>query len=260
MHCHLGIRFRFQVVRYASAMESLALSLLPVFATALDLDKNFFETAFKSPMFRHRLSHYPPANPDTDQYGIAPHTDTSFLTLLAQDQEGLVVSSPSGRWTRVPNCPSLLVVNITLHCITGGHYITLLVVNITLLVVITLHYWWSTLYYITLLVVITLHCWWSTLYYITLLVVIHYTTGGHYITLLVVNTGELLRQWANDCVSSTPHFVVNLSEQSRYSLPFFFNCSPTHVMSCLPSCTSEFRPPRYPAISFLQSQGVIQGE
>jgi len=176
--------FKTQVVRYATAMESLALSLLPVFATALDLDENFFEEAFKSPMFRLRLSHYPPAPTDTDQYGIAPHTDTSFLTLLAQDQEGLVVSSPSGRWTRVPNCPGLLV----------------------------------------------------------------------------VNTGELLRQWANDCVSSTPHFVVNLSEQSRYSLPFFFNCSPTHVMSCLPSCTSELRPPRYPAISFLQSQGVVQGE
>ena len=62
------------------------------------------------------------------------------LSSLVQDQEGLVVSSPSGRWTRVPNCPGLLV----------------------------------------------------------------------------VNTGELLRQWANDCVSSTPHFVVNLSEQSRW--------------------------------------------
>ena len=84
MRCHLGIRFRLQVLRYAAAMESLALSLLPVFATALDLDKNFFEAAFESQMFRLRLSHYPPANPDTDQYGIAPHTDTSFLTLLAQ--------------------------------------------------------------------------------------------------------------------------------------------------------------------------------
>ena len=50
-------------------MESLALSLLPVFATALDLDENFFEEAFKSPMFRLRLSHYPPASTDTDQYG-----------------------------------------------------------------------------------------------------------------------------------------------------------------------------------------------
>ena len=32
-----------QVLHYAAAMESLALSLLPVFATALDLDENFFE-------------------------------------------------------------------------------------------------------------------------------------------------------------------------------------------------------------------------
>ena len=72
------------MLRYAAAMESLALSLLPVFAKALNLDENFFETAFKSPMFRLRLSHYPPARPGTDQYGIAPHTDTSFLTLLAQ--------------------------------------------------------------------------------------------------------------------------------------------------------------------------------
>ena len=72
------------MLRYAAAMESLALSLLPVFATALDLEENFFEEAFESPMFRLRLSHYPPASKHTDQYGIAPHTDTSFLTLLAQ--------------------------------------------------------------------------------------------------------------------------------------------------------------------------------
>ena len=72
------------MLRYAAAMESLALSLLPVFAKALNLDENFFEAAFKSPMFRLRLSHYPPARPGSDQYGIAPHTDTSFLTLLAQ--------------------------------------------------------------------------------------------------------------------------------------------------------------------------------
>ena len=73
-----------QVLRYAASMESLALSLLPVFARALDLDENFFDAAFKTPMFRLRLSHYPPAPPHSDQYGIAPHTDTSFLTLLAQ--------------------------------------------------------------------------------------------------------------------------------------------------------------------------------
>ena len=55
--------FREQVMRYASSMKSLALSLLPVFATALDLPCNYFTTAFTDPMFRLRLSHYPPADP-----------------------------------------------------------------------------------------------------------------------------------------------------------------------------------------------------
>jgi isopenicillin N synthase-like dioxygenase len=132
--------FRQQVLACAAGLEELATSLLPVFATALRLPTDYFAEAFARPMYRMRLSHYPPAQPDSDQFGIAPHTDTSFFTLLGQDgQEGLVVASPSGHWTRVPSRPDLLV----------------------------------------------------------------------------VNTGELLKQWSNDTVSSTPHFVVNFSDKPR---------------------------------------------
>ena len=76
--------FKQQVLEYADCMEKLALSLLPVFAVALDLEPNYFEAAFTQPLYRLRLSHYPPANLESSQYGIAPHTDTSFFTLLAQ--------------------------------------------------------------------------------------------------------------------------------------------------------------------------------
>ena len=76
--------FKQNVLDYAHAMEKLALSLLPSFAVALDLPPTFFEEAFTYPLFRLRLSHYPPANLETSQYGIAPPTDTSFFTLLAQ--------------------------------------------------------------------------------------------------------------------------------------------------------------------------------
>ena len=76
--------FKQQVLEYADCMENLALSLLPVFAVALDLEPNYFEAAFTQPLYRLRLSHYPPANLESSQYGIAPHTDTSFFTLLAQ--------------------------------------------------------------------------------------------------------------------------------------------------------------------------------
>jgi len=77
---------------------------------------------------------------------------------------------------------------------------------------------------------------------------------------LVVNAGELLRQWSNDRVLSTRHFANNTSDQSRYSVPFFFNATADFPMACLPSCCGPNNPAKYPAISYLESQGVVQGE
>lgn len=76
----------------------------------------------------------------------------------------------------------------------------------------------------------------------------------------VVNAGELLRQWSNDRVLSTRHFANNRSDQSRYSVPFFFNATADFPMECLPTCHGPDNPPRYPTISYLESQGVVQGE
>lgn len=76
----------------------------------------------------------------------------------------------------------------------------------------------------------------------------------------IVNAGELLRQWSNDRVLSTRHFANNTSPQSRYSVPFFFNATADHPMACLPSCCSPENPAKYPTISYLESQGVVQGE
>lgn len=76
----------------------------------------------------------------------------------------------------------------------------------------------------------------------------------------VVNAGELLRQWSNDRVLSTRHFANNTSAQSRYSVPFFFNATADYPMACLPSCCGPGNPARYPPISYLESQGVVQGE
>ena len=78
--------FKSQVLKYADCMERLALSLLPSFSIALGLDSKYFSDAFTYPLFRLRLSHYPPSNLESSQYGIASHTDTSFFTLLAQVQ------------------------------------------------------------------------------------------------------------------------------------------------------------------------------
>lgn len=76
----------------------------------------------------------------------------------------------------------------------------------------------------------------------------------------VVNSGELLRQWTNDRFLSTRHFANNVSDHSRYSIPFFFNATADYEMACLPSCHGPGNPPKYPPVSYLTSQGVVQGE
>jgi len=45
------------------------------------------------------MTHYPhQAGPPQDEFGIAPHTDTSFLTLLApNDVPGLSIRTQSGK-------------------------------------------------------------------------------------------------------------------------------------------------------------------
>jgi isopenicillin N synthase-like dioxygenase len=77
----------------------------------------------------------------------------------------------------------------------------------------------------------------------------------------IVNTGELLKQWSNDCFVSVKHFANNnTGDAARYSIPFFFNANPDYIMECLPTCCDADNPPKYPPISYLQSQGVVQGE
>jgi isopenicillin N synthase-like dioxygenase len=95
------------------ALETLCLKLLPVYAIALDLAPDFFAAAFREPQFTLRMSHYPPAETGEDgQYGVSPHTDSSFLTMLAQTgQPGLQVRLPASGWCDVPARRGTIVVN-----------------------------------------------------------------------------------------------------------------------------------------------------
>lgn len=182
--------FRALVSDLLTQLETLALALLPIYARALNLDSHYFDAAFKDPLLRLRLTHYPPrpagdATTADSGYGIAPHVDTTFFTLLAQDAPGLCMFSQARQqWLSVPPRTDALI----------------------------------------------------------------------------VNTGELLKQWSNDEFISTRHFANNHGTQSRYAIPLFVNANRHHVMHCLPSCCGPQRPARYPPISYNDSQGVVQGE
>lgn len=104
--------FRETVLEYIEAVDALGRRLLPVCAVALDLAPDAFDQAFADSQFSFRLSHYPPVPAEVNQFGIAPHTDANFLTLLAQtDVPGLQVRMPSGDWLEVPYIPGSFAVN-----------------------------------------------------------------------------------------------------------------------------------------------------
>jgi len=179
--------FRAAVEVYGRAVSGLALKLLPIYAVALDLPAEFFANAFEDPFWRLRFTHYPPFTPEAgDEFGIAPHVDTTFFTLLLQDSPGLVIhSAQRQQWIKAPVLENAFV----------------------------------------------------------------------------VNSGELLKQWSNDRFMSARHFANNgTPAASRYSIPFFFNATADFPMACLPSCHGPDNPPKYPTISYLQSQAMVQGE
>jgi isopenicillin N synthase-like dioxygenase len=105
--------FRHTIIAYCDAMERLCKRMLPAYAMALDLTPDYFDAAFADPQYSLRLSHYPPAEVgDAQQYGVAPHTDSSFLTMLAQSAlPGLAIRLPSGEWIDAPVVPGTFIVN-----------------------------------------------------------------------------------------------------------------------------------------------------
>jgi isopenicillin N synthase-like dioxygenase len=104
--------FREAVVAYCDAMEALVRRLVPLYARALGLPPDHFDAAFAEPQYKLRMTHYPQQPITEDEFGIAPHTDTSFLTLLApNDVPGLSIRLPSGEWIAAPPIPGAFIVN-----------------------------------------------------------------------------------------------------------------------------------------------------
>ncbi len=120
--------FRTTALAYAEALETVAKSLLPLYARALDLAPDFFDEAFADPQFTLRLTHYdPPEHFEDDEFSLAPHTDSSFMTLLATtDVPGLSIRLPSGEWVEAPSEPDCFIVNIgdMGHRWTNGRFLS----------------------------------------------------------------------------------------------------------------------------------------
>ena len=110
---HLPL-FRQAVQDFFEATEDLAIRMLPLYALALGLERDFFAHKFRKykALNALRVSYMPPDRLADDEFNVGPHTDGSFMTLLAtSDQLGLEILSPSGRWLKMPLIPNAFVVN-----------------------------------------------------------------------------------------------------------------------------------------------------
>jgi isopenicillin N synthase-like dioxygenase len=119
--------FQEVTTRYYAALETLALRMLPLYDRALGMPDGFFAARCTRPHASLRLTHYPAMDYGQDEYGIAPHTDSSFMTLLAQNPvPGLQIRTQAGEWIDAPVIPGTFVVNTgdVLNRWTNGRFLS----------------------------------------------------------------------------------------------------------------------------------------
>ncbi|BCG89113.1 2OG-Fe(II) oxygenase [Mesorhizobium sp. 113-3-9] len=101
---------------YYAALEDLALRVMRVFATALGLPENHFDSYLDAPISALRALNYPEQHvaPKPGQIRAGAHTDYGSLTILLPQagSRGLQIITPDGEWTEVPPIPGAFVINI----------------------------------------------------------------------------------------------------------------------------------------------------
>ncbi len=104
--------FREPMVRYQYACADLGRKLVPLYALALDKPIDFFDKYFEEPIMWTRNAHYPAVEPEENQFGISPHSDHSFLTILPLTKvAGLQVLTRQGDWLPAGYNEDALVIN-----------------------------------------------------------------------------------------------------------------------------------------------------
>ena len=97
---------------FASESEALAYSLAEVLAEKSGRKSSFFKKTCVRNTCYLRMNRYPPCPKPSEVYGLMPHTDSDFLTILYQDQVGGLQLIKDNRWIAVKPNPRALIINI----------------------------------------------------------------------------------------------------------------------------------------------------
>lgn len=124
--------FRSIAMEFMEQMNVFSMHLMQALALSLGLDQDFFDSTFlPHPHYQMKVARYPPrstedGDAEVGTFGVGPHSDTGFLSLLLQDGVGgLQAQTVDGLWVDVPPIEGTLVVNLgeMLQLATHGYYL-----------------------------------------------------------------------------------------------------------------------------------------
>ncbi|CAI0405148.1 unnamed protein product [Linum tenue] len=100
------------MVEFAAAMAELAGTLAGVLVENLGHSRGDFEDICQESSCFLRLNRYPACPTSPEVFGLVPHTDSDFLTILSQDEVGGLQLMKDSRWVAVKPNQDALIVNI----------------------------------------------------------------------------------------------------------------------------------------------------
>ncbi|KAJ5397434.1 hypothetical protein N7509_005547 [Penicillium cosmopolitanum] len=100
-------------IQYCATVLELCRRMLRIFALALEVPEDYFDSKIHNPGVISRMMHYPAQPVGDPREGLGAHTDFECFTILSQDAvPGLQVLNHNGEWILAPPIPGTLVVNI----------------------------------------------------------------------------------------------------------------------------------------------------
>ena len=91
--------FRSAVTAYYETMDRLCGQMLELYSLAAGMPVGHFSPYFQPSLATLRMSHYPPGQAEQDQWGIDPHSDAGFMTMLpANPVNGLWIRPDGEDW------------------------------------------------------------------------------------------------------------------------------------------------------------------
>ncbi|XP_052202651.1 gibberellin 2-beta-dioxygenase 8-like [Diospyros lotus] len=98
--------------QFATTVSELAQTLAEILAEDLGHKSTFFKENCVPSTCYLRMNRYPPCPMSSEVFGLIPHTDSDFLTILHQDEIGGLQLVKDGKWIAVKPRPEALIINI----------------------------------------------------------------------------------------------------------------------------------------------------